>query len=292
MGRVLLLVSSLVIIPMGLSAQSRGGMPARGGATPAAPVVSAPVASGMRSARILQNSVLPAGIAHAPSSTAHSPGSHLSVSRSPSVQLVLRRATTTNGTHVYHRSRTIGASTRNGQFVSAGNTRRGGFSEFTSDSSSVPGLGFDYVHVAATHPNAVNRRHDVNDGAVLFPFSGGGYFVPTETVAEEQGEAQLDESAQEEDAAPAERPARARNLDHAPVSPALGPPAPQADVPEFVFVRRDGTVFFAVAYSWEHGALRYISSEGLRRSVARETLDLDATQQFNEQRGMTFRSPA
>jgi hypothetical protein len=73
---------------------------------------------------------------------------------------------------------------------------------------------------------------------------------------------------------------------------AVEQPGPQADVPEYVFVRRDGTVFFAVAYSWEQGSLRYISSEGTRRSVSRDTLDLNATQQFNEQRGMTFRSPA
>ena len=61
---------------------------------------------------------------------------------------------------------------------------------------------------------------------------------------------------------------------------------------EFVFVRRDGTVFFAVAYAWENGTLRYVTSEGLRRTVTRETLDLDATQQFNEQRGLNFRLPA
>jgi hypothetical protein len=30
----------------------------------------------------------------------------------------------------------------------------------------------------------------------------------------------------------------------------------------------------------------------MRRSVSRDALDLNATQQFNEQRGMTFRSPA
>jgi len=60
---------------------------------------------------------------------------------------------------------------------------------------------------------------------------------------------------------------------------------------EFVFVRgRHGV--FAVAYAWENGTLRYVTSEGLRRSVARETLDLNATQQFNEQRGLSFRLPA
>ncbi len=76
--------------------------------------------------------------------------------------------------------------------------------------------------------------------------------------------------------------------------------APAAEAPsaapspseEFIFVRRDGTVFFAVAYSWENKALRYITSQGLRRTVTQDELDLDATRQFNEQRGLNFHSPA
>jgi hypothetical protein len=127
---------------------------------------------------------------------------------------------------------------------------------------------------------------------VLFPFfGGGGYFVPTgsDVMADYGAEGQVGEDAEDEQAAPAERPVQVHNVDRL---PALGPPAPQRDVPEYIFVRRDGTVFFAVAYSWESGSLRYVSSEGLSRSVARETLDLNATQQFNEQRGMAFRSPA
>jgi hypothetical protein len=59
-----------------------------------------------------------------------------------------------------------------------------------------------------------------------------------------------------------------------------------------VFVRRDGTVFFAVAFSFSAGNLQYVTKEGLRRSVPANTLDLDATQQFNEQRGVTVRLPA
>jgi len=50
-------------------------------------------------------------------------------------------------------------------------------------------------------------------------------------------------------------------------------------------------VFFAVAYAWEKGTLRYITSQGLRRTVTQDTLDLDATRQFNEQRGLNFHSP-
>jgi hypothetical protein len=65
-----------------------------------------------------------------------------------------------------------------------------------------------------------------------------------------------------------------------------------SDNDEFVFVRRDGTVFFAVAYAWEKGTLRYITSQGLRRTVTQDALDLDATRQFNEQRGLNFHSPA
>jgi hypothetical protein len=61
---------------------------------------------------------------------------------------------------------------------------------------------------------------------------------------------------------------------------------------EYVFVRKDGTVFFAVAYTWENGMLRYITREGLRRNASSDSLDLNATQQFNEQRGVNFRLPA
>ena len=68
--------------------------------------------------------------------------------------------------------------------------------------------------------------------------------------------------------------------------------AASSDNDGFVFVRRDGTIFFAVAYSWENGALRYVTSQGLRHTVTLDALDLDATRQFNEQRGLTFRLPA
>ncbi len=69
-------------------------------------------------------------------------------------------------------------------------------------------------------------------------------------------------------------------------------PGSAAAVEQFVFVRRDGTLFFAVAYSWENGTLRYVTSQGLRHTVTQDALDLDATRQFNEQRGLNFRLPA
>jgi hypothetical protein len=130
---------------------------------------------------------------------------------------------------------------------------------------------------------------------VLFPFfGGGGYYVPTgpDISGDAQGDGPAVDDAEDQgpepDDRPYERTSRMGNAGRVPVEQ----PVPQVNVPEYVFVRRDGTVFFAVAYSWEQGALRYISSEGTRRSVSRDTLDLKATQQFNEERGLTFRSPA
>ena len=67
---------------------------------------------------------------------------------------------------------------------------------------------------------------------------------------------------------------------------------PQRESEQYVFVRRDGTLFFAVAYSWDNQTLRYITQEGFRRSLTREALDLAATRQFNEQRGLNFTLPA
>jgi len=190
------------------------------------------------------------------------------------------------------RGRMTGTVNRRGQVSNA--RRRNGFSEFENDPSTVPGLGFDYAHFAATHPNGVrgHGRRTLNDGAVLFPFFDGGYFVPTGPGVlndlPDEGQS-VDDGAEQADADLVDRPTRQYSADRPPV---YGPPAPQPDVPEYVFVRRDGTLFFAVAYSWDRDSLRYVSSGGVRRSVSRDTLDLNATQQFNEQRGMTFRSPA
>ncbi|MEQ1352724.1 MAG: hypothetical protein ABLT11_01835, partial [Candidatus Acidiferrum sp.] len=280
MGRVFLgvVVLSAIIsitIPGNLAAQGRGGMPGHAGASMAGAPHGAAVPSGMAGARV--------GAVGAGSL------GHVMISRSASGHVTLRHGLATSGVRSYHTR--VGTAVRGGQLSA---TRRRVFSR---DSEAVPGLGFDYSHVAATRPGGVNGRHhhgnNRNDGAVLFPFfGGGGYFVPTgsDVMADYGAEGQpVEEADDEEGAAPAERPARVYNVDRL---PALGPPAPQRDVPEYIFVRRDGTVFFAVAYTWESGSLRYVSSEGLSRSVSRETLDLNATQQFNEQRGMAFRSPA
>lgn len=153
----------------------------------------------------------------------------------------------------------------------------------------VPGLGFDYVHYAATHPNG--GRHHFDGGVV--PFVGGGIYVPYPVYMEGGAPA---EPAVESSPAEAEQPAPAEEAAARPADIAVRPyanlSAPVEPDSEFVFVRRDGTVFFAVAFTFDSANLRYITRDGFRKTAPLASLDLAATQQFNEQRGLSPRLPS
>jgi hypothetical protein len=170
-----------------------------------------------------------------------------------------------------------------------------GDTAFASDFIPVPGLGFDMAHLAATRgPEAVGagRHRRQRQVPFFFPFFDGGFFLPTSPVVVEEATVPEAQQAGDAEAEVAEKPRRARGIQPAPAPEVETAGAVYRETEEFVFVRRDGTVFFVVAYAWENGILRYVTSEGLRRSLARDALDLDATQQFNEQRGLNFRLPA
>jgi hypothetical protein len=166
------------------------------------------------------------------------------------------------------------------------------------DTQNVPGLGFDYPHLAAVTGNRRLHGGRFNGG---FPFGFGGFLLGSPGIIEEtptgDSGAVADEIAgdptSEDGPDPAAAPRRSR-IARAPVQPEteLGPVAPPRDVEQYVLVRQDGGLVFAVAYTWENGTLRYITPDGLRRSIGRDALDLNATQQFNEQRGLDFRLPA
>jgi hypothetical protein len=161
-----------------------------------------------------------------------------------------------------------------------------------SDCSSAPGLGFDAVHQAATcGSGTVGLRGRGLQEPFFFPIFDGGFSVPSFPVVADEGSA---ESSQPEgtDAEGHETGRRYRTAQPVTAPTAETASSATSDNEEFVFVRRDGTLFFAVAYAWEKGTLRYITSQGLRRTVTQDALDLDATRQFNEQRGLNFRSPA
>lgn len=161
---------------------------------------------------------------------------------------------------------------------------------FSQDFSGAPGLGFDEVHLAATRGRTSNHRRERLSGG-FFPFLDGGFLFPSAAVIEQ---APANDTQREEIAEP-ERPEstrRVRPREAAPAYPEQAEIGPQRESEQYVFVRRDGTLFFAVAYSWDAQTLRYITQEGFRRSVTREALDLAATRQFNEQRGLNFILPA
>src|SRR5713101_1188936 len=238
MRRLLLLAGSLVILPTLAQAQ-RGGM--RSGMSP-----------------------MPAA---APRSVAPAP--HVSSSPFASgARAALRPGSTTAGRTMFvirtpHRTGT--PIVRNGVPL---NTFDDGF-------IGGPGLGFDFPHLAATvGARAVGvGRHRRGFGSFI-PFFDGGFFLPiSPTIVEEVPAVDSpDMDSSELEAARTSRRAHA----HAPEAPA--PPAVEVaavairEPDEFVFVRRDGTVFFAVAYAWQNDTLRYVTREGQRRIVARDAL--------------------
>jgi len=101
----------------------------------------------------------------------------------------------------------------------------------------VPGLGFDYVHYFATHPNA--GRHHFEGGVV--PFVGGAIYVPYPVYMEGGAPA---ESAVEGSPAEAEQPAPAEEAAARPADVAVRPyansRAPAEPDSEYVFVGRHG----------------------------------------------------
>jgi hypothetical protein len=189
----------------------------------------------------------------------------------------------------------------NGRGGNRGNTPGLGFDQNFNGTGSqnVPGLGFDYPHLAAINGN----RHGRGGGRFDNGFSG---FLLSPPVILEDGStadsqptdmqptdgqtSAADEQDSAGDAPPMQRAPRRSRAAEPQVDSA--PPAPPREVEQYVFVRRDGSLLFAVAYTWDKGTIRYITPDGLRRSVASDALDLHATQQFNEQRGVDFRAPA
>jgi hypothetical protein len=163
---------------------------------------------------------------------------------------------------------------------------------FLPDFTGVPGLGFDWAHYAAVHPGWNRRGLRAGSYYGYFPYFDSGFLLPYGAgygYAAQPDDQPVYDSQDTVDGPVNGDPATGYGV--RPVSSYDVVVTPQTPSQPYVFVRRDGTVFFAVAYSLESGNLDYVTQEGLRRSVALDTLDLNATQQFNEQRGLSFRVP-
>lgn len=172
-----------------------------------------------------------------------------------------------------------------------------GTSNFVSN--NVPGLGFDYPHLAAVGPKNGQFGRNFRFRQTV-PFGFGGFLISTpeiyvdnpQAVAEAQETAaeQGDADAQAQFEAAQMQAYRAGQQSVTPqVAPPPPPPEPAADPASYVFVMRSGGVVFAVAYSWDNGTLRYVTPEGQRKSIAADAIDLEATTQLNESQGLSFR---
>lgn len=164
----------------------------------------------------------------------------------------------------------------------------------------VPGLGFDFAHLAA-----VTRNLRVSDISVLstaqrlalarsltpvVPFGGAFFPAPAQVIVVQQPPVVVvQQSAMpEEDLEPVARtrPAQPREA----VESARAP-EPLHDAGEFVLVRRDGRLVFAVAFFAEGDQLTYITREGVRRALPLAELDIETTRRMNEERGTTIHLP-
>jgi hypothetical protein len=196
-------------------------------------------------------------------------------------------AGTRPATTVVHRTRTAGTPNRNITVASDATN----FPVF-STAMNVPGLGFDFPHLAAVSPHQRHGRfgfrQDTGFGLGGFLFGSPEIVVENPQAVEEAQQAPPDDNGVGGPAG-VDGP---RDPQYAYVPRATPAPEPPADVSEYVFVRRDGGLLFAVAYSWDNGTLRYVTRDGVRKTVTQDSLDMDATQQFNEQRGLSFRVPA
>jgi len=192
---------------------------------------------------------------------------------------------------------------RNGQVTIINNVNSTPFvtpQVFDVDDFPVPGLGFDFAHLAAIN---AGRHHGRLRGTTFasfggFPFVEFPFFSDFSGVAPMQAAppqviiVQQPVPQQAEDDEAEVTPRRSRRFYSAPAPDAPADAAPGRAADEYVLVRRDGGLLFAVAFSLQGGQLNYVTREGLRRTVALAAIDAEATEQMNEQRGMTVRLPA
>jgi hypothetical protein len=75
-----------------------------------------------------------------------------------------------------------------------------------------------------------------------------------------------------------------------PAAVATSPP-PRRESSEMVFIRKDGTLAFAVGYLLREDKLIYVTREGHRYSLLLSLLDVDATREMNESLGTTLHLP-
>jgi len=158
----------------------------------------------------------------------------------------------------------------------------------------LPGSAF-FGHHCFSGLGCYGQGNHFKNTGVIIPFVGfGGFYIPVPYYepAAEQGE-----EAAPSDVETSERADTSNQSDSNQQIAAEQPAAPEYYPPsepiyEFVFVKRDGTKIFAVAYSLTKDKVQYVTREGLRRSLPLDSLDFGATQKSNEERGNSVNLPS
>ena len=167
--------------------------------------------------------------------------------------------------------------------------------------NGVPGLGFDYPHLAAISGSSQSNQsfrlgrgqHRGQGSFVPILFGGYPYYYDYDSQNYDQPQQQAPPQPQViVIQQPAPVVAAPQGVDTgtdaaAPSSLATAAVAPVPDVGDFILVRRDGRILFASAFSVVGAQLQYVSPEGIRHTLPMTELDADATQQMNEARGTT-----
>jgi hypothetical protein len=174
---------------------------------------------------------------------------------------------------------------------------------FNFDSTSgVPGLGFDFPHLAAisgalgNNPSSRFGHNGIRGQGPFVPILFGGYPYYYDDLGSDQPDQQAAQQSQPQpqiiviqQPVPAQQAADAgSDAGNSSASISTAPAdVPTPDVGDFILVRRDGRVLFASIFSVVGSQLQYVTPEGIRHTLAISDLDADATQQMNEARGTT-----
>lgn len=159
----------------------------------------------------------------------------------------------------------------------------------------VPGMGFDYQHLAAIEHPFLNR---FGRGRTLFPYYP--YFaplfydtLPLDDYDSYDGQYPYDSQTPgdytQQPQFITQQPPPQASVPLESISQTPAPPPPELG--ELILVRRDGQILLAVAFTVRNGQLTYVTKEGARRSFPVSELDKDATREMNDANGTAVSLP-
>lgn len=202
-------------------------------------------------------------------------------------------APVSSGVHMA-RQGTVIRTSPNGRMLS--NTGSFGSPVNFAGGNAVPGLGFDYPHLAAVggnfrgNPPGFGRgMHEHRNFTTPFFFGGFPYYSDYSDYSDYQDNQQEQQQPQVIVIQPPAPAPAAPSPETVPeVAQPAAPQAPVREVGEFILVRRDGRVLFASVFSVTGTQVQYVTPEGMRRTLPLSELDTVATQEMNEARGTTL----